>query len=216
MTKAKSLFDPIDNLVEARAGYTGIVYLQAKNAFGNNRLLGGDEIRAKFRDSVNPDIQCRGNVVDNGDGSYFLSYSIPLTGDYVVSITMNGESVQYCVGPNGKRWDSRSYDGVRVYTSPSFCSLDDSLTLNVIHRSNSWAEFHTGGRTRGSHAGKIPFALNPNRLSRQFNAQLKRNQNSTTCPTPIQSKSTKIPNRIVASKSNAAAENTNTLRQSQS
>ena len=135
MSEAESLFDPIDNLVEARAGDTGKVYLQAKDAFGNNRMLGGDDISAKFRDSVNPDIQYRGNVVDNGDGTYVVSYSIPLTGDYVVSITMNGEPVQYCVGPNGKRWDSRSYDGMRVYTSPSFCSLDDSLTLNVIHRS---------------------------------------------------------------------------------
>lgn len=98
-------------------------------------MLGGDDISAKFRDSVNPDIQYRGNVVDNGDGTYVVSYSIPLTGDYVVYITMNGEPVQYCVGPNEKRRDSRSYDGMRVYTSPSFCSLDDSLTLNVIHRS---------------------------------------------------------------------------------
>ena len=112
MSEAESLFDPIDNLVEARAGDTGIVYLQANDALGNNRLFGGDEISAKFRDSVNPNIQYRGNVVDNGDGSYVLSYSIPLTGDYVVSITMNGEPVQYCVGPNGKRWDSCSYDGV--------------------------------------------------------------------------------------------------------
>lgn len=101
----------------------------------NNRRLGGDDVNAKFKDVLNPDVQYRGNVVDRGDGSYIISYSIPLAGDYIVSISVDGEPVQYCVGPNGQRWNSRNYDGVRVYSSPSFCSLDDNLTLNVIHQS---------------------------------------------------------------------------------
>ena len=133
-SEAESSFDPVDNLVEARAGDTGKIFLQAKDAFGNNRKLGGDDVSAKFQSSLNPDIQYRGNVLDRSDGSYAISYSIPLSGDYIVSITLNGEPVQYCTGPNGERWDSRFYDGIRVYASPSFCSLDDSLTLNVIHR----------------------------------------------------------------------------------
>ena len=133
-SEAESSFDPVDNLVESRAGDTGKIFLQAKDAFGNNRKLGGDIVSAKFQSSLNPDIQYRGNVLDRGDGSYAISYSIPLSGDYVVSITLNGKPVQYCTGPNGKRWDSRFYDGIRVYASPSFCSLNDSLILNVIHR----------------------------------------------------------------------------------
>jgi hypothetical protein len=133
--EAESSFDPVDNLVEARAGDAGKIYLQAKDSFGNNRRLGGDDVNAKFKDVLNPDVQYRGNVVDRGDGSYIISYSIPLAGDYIVSISVDGEPVQYCVGPNGQRWNSRNYDGVRVYSSPSFCSLDDNLTLNVIHQS---------------------------------------------------------------------------------
>ena len=42
--------------------------------------------------------------------------------------------MQYCVGPSGERWDSQHYDGIKIYSSPPFCLLDDSLTLDVIHR----------------------------------------------------------------------------------
>ena len=41
--------------------------------------------------------------------------------------------MKYCVGPSRERWDSRQYDGISVYSSSSFCSLDDGLNLNVIH-----------------------------------------------------------------------------------
>ena len=109
------------------------MYLQAKDAFGNNRISGGDDVIVKFRNIANPDIQYRGNVVEE-DGRYSISYSIPLAGSYQVSITVGGEPVQLCVGPSGERWDTRQYDGISVYSSPSFCSLDTDVNLNVIHR----------------------------------------------------------------------------------
>ena len=132
--EVESSFDPIDNLVEARAGDVGKIYLQAKDAFGNNRQSGGDDVLVTFRSVVNPDIRYRGNIVDRDDGTYYISYSIPLAGRYLVSISLNGDLVKYCVGPSGERWHSREYDGVAVYSAPSFCSVDDSISLNVIHR----------------------------------------------------------------------------------
>ena len=140
--EAESSFDPIDHLVEARAGEVGKIYLQAKDAFGNNRKSGGDDVLVTFKSVVNPDIRYRGNVVDRDDGTYYISYSIPLADAYLVSITLDGDPVKYCVGPSGKRWHSREYDGVAVYSSPSFCSVDSSISLNVIHH-----EMHAASST---------------------------------------------------------------------
>ena len=134
-SEVESSFNPVDNLVEARAGEVGNIFLQAKDAFGNNRISGDDDVIVKFRNTANSDIQYRGNVLDNNDGSYGISYSIPLAGSYQVLITVGGEPVKLCVNPSGEdRWDTRQYDGVSVYSSPSYCSLDDVVNLNVIHR----------------------------------------------------------------------------------
>ena len=132
--EVESSFDPVDYLVEARAGEIGTVYLQLKDAFGNNRISGGDEVVALFKSASKPDIQYRGNVKDRNDGSYQITYSIPLAGSYLVSITIRGEAVKYCVSPSGERWDSRQYDGSSIYSPPSFCSLNDGTFLHVIHR----------------------------------------------------------------------------------
>ena len=132
--EVESSFDPVDYLVEARAGANGKVYLQAKDAFGNNRISGGDDVIANFKSTANPDIRYRGNVLDRDDGTYQIMYLIPMAGSYVVYIYVGDEPVQYCVGPSGERWDSRQYNGISVYSSPSFCSLDDDLHVNVIHR----------------------------------------------------------------------------------
>ncbi|KAL3774885.1 hypothetical protein ACHAW5_007303 [Stephanodiscus triporus] len=132
--ETESSFNPVDSLVEARAGEIGKLYLQAKDAFGNNRVVGGDDVVARFESMANPDIQYRGNVVDRNDGSYLITYSIPLAGRFLVSIRIEGEAVKYCIGPSGERWNTRQYDGISVYSSPSFCSLGDELYLTVIHR----------------------------------------------------------------------------------
>ena len=131
--EVESSFDPVDSLTEARAGEIGKIYLQAKDAFGNNRIVGGDDVDVKFKSVTNSDIRYRGNVLDRKDGSYLITYSIPLAGSYLVSVLVGGDPVQYCVGPSGERWDSRQYDGSGLYSSPPFCSLDDDLILHVIH-----------------------------------------------------------------------------------
>mmetsp|Transcript_22615 Transcript_22615/g.32847 ORF Transcript_22615/g.32847 Transcript_22615/m.32847 type:complete len:125 (-) Transcript_22615:1097-1471(-) len=110
----------VDFLVKARAGENGVIYVQAKDAYGNNRHIGGDNLIVKFYSTDNPNIQYRGNIADQSNGTYVISYSIPLSGSYIVSISLDGESVQYCRGPSGDRWDNRNYDGVNVYYSPAF------------------------------------------------------------------------------------------------
>jgi len=132
--EVEASFDPVDDMVEAKAGEIGNLYLQAKDAFGNNRISGGDDVLVLFKSTSNPDIQYRGNAVDRDDGTYSISYSIPLAGSYQVSITIGGEPVKLCVGPSGDRWDTRQYNGISVYSSPSFCSLEMDVNLNVIHR----------------------------------------------------------------------------------
>jgi hypothetical protein len=67
----------MDYLVEAVAGEYGYLYLQAKDAFGNNKQNGGDSIQATFTDSSNPAIIYRGNVDDHGDGTYTIHFTIP-------------------------------------------------------------------------------------------------------------------------------------------
>ena len=140
--EVESSFDPIDYLVETRAGDVGKIYLQTKDAYGNNRQSGGNNVLVTFQSEINPDIRYRGNIVDRDDGTYFISYSIPLAGRYLISIIVDGESVKYCVGPSGERWHSREYDGVTVYSAPSFCTLTSTTSLNVIHR-----EIHAASST---------------------------------------------------------------------
>ena len=60
----------IDSMVEAIAGDTGTIYLQAKDVFGNNRRVGGDEVSAIFTSLINEGIQYRGSSIDNKDGTY--------------------------------------------------------------------------------------------------------------------------------------------------
>ena len=115
--EAKSLSNPVDSLVEARAGEIGKVHLQTQDALGNNRIIGGDDVVARFQSMANPNILYRGNVVDRNDGSYLVTYSIPLAGNFLVSIRIGGEAVKYCVDPSGGR-----------------CALEDDLYLHVIHR----------------------------------------------------------------------------------
>jgi len=123
----------VDSLVKARAGENGVIYVQAKDAYGNNRHIGGDNLIVKFSSTDNPNIQYRGNIADQSNGTYVISYSIPLSGSYIVSISLDGESVQYCRGPSGDRWHNRNYDGVNVYYSPAFCSFQNDTPLHVVH-----------------------------------------------------------------------------------
>lgn len=49
---------------------------QAKDAFGNNRLEGGDDVSAMVTSAVT----YRGAVVDNEDGTYKVIYTVPRAG----------------------------------------------------------------------------------------------------------------------------------------
>jgi hypothetical protein len=101
--EAKSLNYPIDSLVEARAGEVWKVHLQSKDAFGNNCIVGGDDVVAKLQSMAKSTILHRDIVVDRNDGLYLVTYPIPLAGSFLVSIRIDGESVKYCVGPSRER-----------------------------------------------------------------------------------------------------------------
>ncbi|CAM9122878.1 unnamed protein product, partial [Choristocarpus tenellus] len=53
--------------------------LQAKDTYGNNRMLGRDEVsvQAVLNSSF---VQYRGAVVDNDDGTYTAIYTVPRAG----------------------------------------------------------------------------------------------------------------------------------------
>lgn len=132
MCEAES-FSYLDSLVEAMAGETGKIFLQAKDAYGNNRKTGGDNIVAMFYNVNKINMQYRGNALDHDNGSYTVTYSIPIAGFYRVSIKIGNESVRYCVAPTGDLWNVREYDGVHVYVPPTFCLDEIEAPLEVIH-----------------------------------------------------------------------------------
>ncbi len=82
----------------------------------NNRNVGRDDVVAGFQSMTNPNILYHGNVVDRNDGSYLVTYSILLAGNFLVSIRIGDEAVKFCVGPSGE-----------------CCPLEDDLYLHVIH-----------------------------------------------------------------------------------
>ena len=131
MTEAESL-PLLDSLVEARAGERGLIFVQAKDAYGNNRSVGGDQLEAIFANKDN-EIQYRGNVFDEDDGSYQISFSIPVAGFYSVSLQLGGQPIKTCVGVTGLLWYERAFDGIGAYTAPSFCRIGRDDLLRVIH-----------------------------------------------------------------------------------
>ena len=92
---------------------------------------------ATFTLISNPVIQYIGNVNDHGDGTYTVHYTIPVAGDYDVSITLESsvgvaENLQQCKGASSPYIFDRVYNGVTYYRHPSFCSLDNAV-LTVVH-----------------------------------------------------------------------------------
>ena len=131
--EAQSASFGFDALVEVVAGETGTIAVQAKDAYGNNRQVGGDDVIAIFTNLSGKGIQYRGSVFDIGDGRYTISYSIPVAGEYQIFVSINGKEVQYCVGSSKHSLSDREYDGVHVYYSPSSCSEEMVEPLSVIH-----------------------------------------------------------------------------------
>lgn len=132
-----------DSMVEARAGENGSIFIQAKDVFGNNIRKGGDKFNARFRKMNDDSVQYRGYLRDHNDGTYEVSYSIPVAGLYLLEILLNDDPVRHCVGAHAPFVLNRNYNGMTVYNSPSFCDAFSS-SLNVIHNS-----LHAGSSTIG-------------------------------------------------------------------
>ena len=130
-------FEVMDYLVEAVAGESGYFFIQAKDAYGNNQIVGGDDFRVLFTLQTDIAFQYRGNVQDHGDGTYTVRYTIPQSGYYTVSVTLQTsegvvEPIQTCIASHSPYIYNRVYDGVQVYHHPSTCSLN-TATLHVVH-----------------------------------------------------------------------------------
>jgi len=131
-------FEAMDYLVEAVAGEFGYFYIQAKDAYGNNQIKGGDDFKATFTNKADPSKVFRGNVEDHRDGTYTVRYTIPVQGEYDVAVTLASsevdlyESLLTCVEARDPFIFNRIYDGKVSYKEPIFCSTTHP-TLKVVH-----------------------------------------------------------------------------------
>lgn len=75
-----------NGIVSATAGISGLIDVQAKDAYGNDQQEGGDDFVALFASADDDNLIYRGIVEDGGYGSYSITYSIPIAGDYRVSV----------------------------------------------------------------------------------------------------------------------------------
>ena len=129
--------EAMDYLVEAVAGEYGVLYIQAKDAFGNNQNVGGDKFSVKFINQNIQSIQYAGKITDNGDGTYTVRYTIPVAGYYSVLSTLatsniTDEFILSCVAASAPFIYSREYNGLSIYKHPNFCSTAVP-TLHVVH-----------------------------------------------------------------------------------
>eukprot|EP00698_Gefionella_okellyi_P016092 TRINITY_DN457_c0_g1_i1.p1 TRINITY_DN457_c0_g1~~TRINITY_DN457_c0_g1_i1.p1 ORF type:complete len:4209 (-),score=1181.95 TRINITY_DN457_c0_g1_i1:57-12683(-) len=73
----------------SRAGQTSVVFVRAKDQFGNERRIGGDNVRVEVRGPK----QLEASVIDNGDGTYGCSYTTQAAGDYQMAVLVNDQPV---------------------------------------------------------------------------------------------------------------------------
>jgi len=145
-TEAEGALSPLmDGLTEAAAGDMGYFHIQAKDTYGNNRIVGGDDMKAMLTFNADPfgkeaslisrnPIQYRGHVVDHNNGTYLVTYTIPRAGTYKVHLTVNdGQRLNSCTPPVTKpEFLKRQYTGLRVYHAPETCQVE-ATTLLVVH-----------------------------------------------------------------------------------
>jgi hypothetical protein len=139
-SEAESLEGSLDFLTEARVGEMGTIRIQAKDVFGNNLHVGGEDFIAQFRNTHESSAHYRGYLTDSDDGKYELTYSIPIAGVYHVVLALNNQPVRHCTGSQAPFIFDREYNGLTVYNSPEFCnSLHASVTVvhNALHASSS-------------------------------------------------------------------------------
>jgi len=134
MCEVESISLVADSLSEARAGETGTALIRAKDIYGNNQVKGGDTFDVKFTNTEKEGIQYRGYISDNEDGTYILTYSIPISGSYRLVVTLDGKPIKHCSGIIPPLIRDRFYDGYSVYTTPLQCQNSHTL-LTVVHGS---------------------------------------------------------------------------------
>jgi hypothetical protein len=132
----------MDYIVEAVAGQYGYFYIQAKDAYRNNRNVGGDSFSVLFVNEADDELQYRGVVEDKFDGTYTAYYTIPLAGTYRTQVTLNQQAIRLCPAASAPHVFDRKYDGLKVYETPSFCVLDQNTSLLVVHN-----ELHVASST---------------------------------------------------------------------
>ena len=131
-----------DSLVEAAAGDVGAFAIMSKDTYGNNRWEGGDAFEVLMVLNDDADIAVRGSVEDFHNGSYLVTYTVPVKGFYEMKVTLDGENVRTCTSPVSSTvtrtgqalgfWYDRNFNGRDVYYAPSFCT-QAALTLHVVH-----------------------------------------------------------------------------------
>jgi len=109
--------EPLDALVEAAAGDVARFSIQAKDTFGNNHLIGDDtdEFKVLLTHQSNEKIRYRGNILDNGDSTYEVDYTVLTAGNYTVDVLYQGLRVLTC--PRG----------------PGCLDLNEAPSLLVVH-----------------------------------------------------------------------------------
>ncbi|GAM26799.1 hypothetical protein SAMD00019534_099740 [Acytostelium subglobosum LB1] len=84
-----------DGLTSGRPKIQSTFTIQARDSKGNNRNKGGDKFYAFIQGP--PGIQIHGNVVDNNNGTYTVTYTPPNAGGYAVAVYL--DKVQCKSGP---------------------------------------------------------------------------------------------------------------------
>jgi hypothetical protein len=142
-TEAEGALSPImDALVEASAGDMHYFSVQAKDAYGNNRITGGDPLRVSLNylqggdanTDTNANIAYRGHVIDHTNGTYLVTYTVPRAGTFAVDLTLDSQRISSCTPPVPRpAFRTRQYDGLRVYRPPHTCGSELPPTLTVVH-----------------------------------------------------------------------------------
>jgi hypothetical protein len=96
-----------DGLSNARTDEAETFQILAKDRFGNLRKIGGDIWAANLVNQATS-VSVVGAVKDNGDGSYSASYTLQNSGNYQLSISLNGGLIQGAPFAVTCRWSGLS------------------------------------------------------------------------------------------------------------
>jgi hypothetical protein len=104
--------EPMDGLTEAAAGDVARFSIQAKDTFGNNRGVGGDDFEVILTHVGKPSVKYRGNIRDNNDSTYEVDYTALEAGYYNVDILYQKLPIISCPRegciPLDTDWDTNS------------------------------------------------------------------------------------------------------------